>query len=179
MLWHRVLFIASVVLLMTTLPVLAAQTPRDGNGPAGAGGADAPDRFSAGVLLGRPSGISLKYWLAPAAAVDAAVGWDFRDERLHIHANYLQHFFDLFATDPDRLPVYVGIGADLRIRVSDNDDSDDLRGGLRVPLGVSFLSADVPVDVFAELVPGMRIYPETKFDFWWGIGARYRFGARR
>ena len=179
MLWRRIVFIASVLLLMTTLPGLAAQAPDDGNGPAGAGSADAPDRFSAGVLLGRPSGISLKYWLAPAAAVDAAVGWDFGDERLHIHAHYLQHFFDLFATYPDRLPLYVGIGADLRFRASDNGESDELRSGLRVPLGVSFLSADVPVDVFAELVPGMRVYPETRFDFWWGIGARYRFGARR
>lgn len=177
--WRKALWIVFVLLAVAAVPQIAAQGPGEDGSNASGDSTLVVNRFSAGVLLGRPSGISMKYWLGPTGAVDAAVGWDFRDERLHVHVNYLQHFFEVFATDPDRLPVYAGIGGDIRIRRSNDSNADDFRSGLRVPVGVSFLSADVPVDVFAELVPGMRIYPETRFDFWWGFGARYRFGARR
>ena len=31
------------------------------------------------------------------------------------------------------------------------------------------------MDLFAELIPGMRLYPATTFDIWWALDARYRF----
>ncbi len=135
----------------------------------------AADSFSLGVILGHPTGISAKLWLGPTSAVDAALAWNFQADQLHFHADYLHHFFDVFDVAPDRLPLYVGIGADLRLRADGPGASGGLRSGVRVPLGISFLSAEVPLDLFAEVVPAMRLYPATTFDIWWGIGARYRF----
>ncbi len=160
--------ICMLVMLLTIVALVqpAAQQESDSDSLAG------NDRFSLGIIVGQPTGLSAKVWLAPNSAVDAALAWNFQTDRFHFHADYLHHFFDAFDVAPDRLPIYAGVGGNLRIR---GDNAGGLRSGVRVPLGVSFLSSELPIDAFAELVPGMRIIPSTEFEFWWGLGARYRF----
>ena len=167
----RIACAVALCFCIALVPALAQQRPESDNG----GERQKQDRFSLGIILGHPTGLSAKLWLGPSSAVDAAVAWNVPAGRLHLHADYLQHFFDVFDVAPDRLPLYVGIGGDLRIRFEDPGGSDGVRSGVRVPFGVSFLSAELPLDIFAEVVPGMRLYPATTFDIWWGLGARYRF----
>ena len=149
---------------------LVQPAAQEGGGP-GHGG----ERFSLGLIVGHPTGISAKYWLAQYSAVDAALAWNFQSERFHLHADYLHHFFDAFDVSPDRLPLYLGIGGNLRLRGDAPGDSDSLRSGIRIPLGVSFLSSELPLEAFGEVVPGLRLIPNTEFELWGGIGLRYRF----
>ncbi|MFP4642944.1 MAG: hypothetical protein ACLFM0_01170 [Spirochaetales bacterium] len=134
-----------------------------------------PERFSLGIIVGRPTGLSAKAWLGEVVAVDAAAAWNFEQNRYHFHSDYLQHFFDVFDVAPDRAPMYIGVGGNFRVDGREPGDSAQFRSGARVPIGVSFLPDDLPLDAFAEAVPGIRLLPNTEFEFWAGIGARYRF----
>ncbi|HEU0038897.1 MAG TPA: hypothetical protein VFR76_06460, partial [Verrucomicrobiae bacterium] len=65
------------------------------------------DRFGAGLILGEPTGASLKYWLNDTMALDGAIGWSFhRETDLHLHSDVLWHKFDLFSVPEGRLPLY-------------------------------------------------------------------------
>ncbi len=134
-----------------------------------------PERFSLGIIIGQPTGVSAKLWLGEVSAVDAAAAWNFERSTFHFHGDYLQHFFNVFDVAPDRLPVYVGVGGNFRLDGEDPGDTGQFRSGVRVPVGVSFLSDELPLDAFVEAVPGLRVIPDTAFEFWAGIGARYRF----
>lgn len=57
-----------------------------------------------------------------------------------------------------------------RLRVS-----DDPEFGIRIPVGLAYLFADIPVDIFAELAPVVNITSDTGFDLTGGIRARYYF----
>ncbi len=166
---HRIVSIALVLMLAAGVATAVADETPAANSPEGV------DRFSLGIIVGHPTGLSGKLWLTPTSAVDAAIAWNFQAERFHLHASYLHHFFDAFDISPDRLPLYLGIGGNFRVRGDDPGDTGAIRSGLRVPFGISFLSAELPLEGFAEIVPGLRIIPSTEFELWWGIGARYRF----
>jgi hypothetical protein len=127
--------------------------------------------FGLGVILGEPTGLSLKAWIAGSAAIDAAAAWSLRGRSsLHLHADYLQHNFDLFKVQKGKLPFYYGIGG--RIRFVDDDDA---RVGFRIPVGIDYLFANAPLDVFLEVVPLVDLVPDTDVDVNGGAGIRYFF----
>ncbi len=122
-----------------------------------------------GVLIGEPTGISAKLWLTGTGAVDAAAAWSTRgNNSLHLHADYLHHFFGLFPVTQGKLPLYVGAGG--RIRFAGNP-----KFGARVPVGLAYLFPTIPVDIFLEIAPIVDLAPDTGFDINGGIGARYYF----
>jgi hypothetical protein len=139
------------------------------------------DGFGVGVMVGEPTGLSLKKWIGEDRAIDAGIGWSFSDyDAFHFHVDYLFHRFGLLLDEGrgDRLPVYVGIGG--RIKLKDHEDGkgrdhDDDSFGIRIPLGISYLFADVPVDIFAEIVPTFDVAPDTDLDLGAAVGARYYF----
>ena len=50
--------------------------------------------MGAGIILGEPTGVSLKYWLTETSALDAGFTWSFVDENaFQIQADYLIHNF--------------------------------------------------------------------------------------
>ena len=52
--------------------------------------AHAQDGLGVGVILGEPTGISLKAWTSDKHAVDAAVAWSFSEnDSFQFHADYL------------------------------------------------------------------------------------------
>jgi len=133
--------------------------------------ADSGGRFGAGVLLGEPTGASLKYWLNDTMAIDGGIGWSFEGENdPHVHSDVLWHRFDVFPVSEGRLPLYFGVGARVKFR---EDRSD--RFGIRAPVGVSYIFPDKPVDVFVEVAPVLDLAPSTRLGFMAGIGARYWF----
>ena len=127
-----------------------------------------------GVIVGEPTGLSLKYWLDEERAIDAAAAWSFSGhDSFQLHADYLFHRFDIFETGEvtGKMPLYYGLGA----RVKDKDRDDDTVFGLRIPLGITYLFADAPFDLFAELVPIVDLAPDVDVDINAAIGFRFYF----
>jgi len=139
--------------------------------------------FGLGIILGEPTGLSAKVFLADSHAVDAALDWSFVDDALYVHADYLLHFPGLFGARMPGAPrhqwlPYVGIGGKVLLR----DDRSRPKGeesrnrlGARVPFGLAWHPPTVSVDVFLEVVPALVLLPETDFDLDAGLGVRYFF----
>jgi hypothetical protein len=122
-----------------------------------------------GVILGEPTGISLKIWNSGTTALDAAAAWSFKSERkLHLHMDYLFHNFKLFKVRQGKLPLYYGIGGRIKFE-------EETRVGVRFPVGICYILRDTPIDIFFEIVPLLDLTPETDFDFNACIGIRYFF----
>lgn len=127
--------------------------------------------FGLGLMLGEPTGISAKYWLDGDNALDFGLAYSFvqKFSAVSLHADYLYHAFDIIKSDY-RLPVYYGFGA--RLRFVDNSDN---ALGARGVVGVAWLSDNLPIDVFFELVPVFNLIPSTSLNLDIALGARYYF----
>ena len=130
----------------------------------------AKDRnFGLGIILGQPTGLSAKLWTGKNTAIDAALAWSFTGNgALYVHADYLLHNFDLIRVEKGQLPVYFGIGA--RVMLASNAGV-----GVRIPIGLNYLFAGAPLDIFLEVVPVLDLVPSTAFTVNGGIGVRYFF----
>ena len=126
--------------------------------------------FGLGLIIGEPTGLSAKVWTSERTAVDAALAWSFYGHGgwIHIHSNFLMHNFDLFPVSKGRLPLYYGAGAYLSF-------APDLKMGIRAPVGVAYHFEEIPLELFAELAPGLALLPGIGFYFGGGTGARYYF----
>ncbi|MBN1625396.1 MAG: DUF3996 domain-containing protein [Deltaproteobacteria bacterium] len=143
--------------------------------------AESKDGFGIGFIIGEPTGLSMKKWIGNDRAIDLGIAWSFSENNsFHLHADYLFHRFDLLPTQKAKgqLPLYFGLGARLKLKDENDDrgrnDNDNLLG-LRVPIGISYLFADHPFDLFAEIVPVLDLAPDTKFDLNIAVGARFYF----
>lgn len=134
-----------------------------------AGAQESDDIIGAGIVLGEPTGITAKVWGEGGLAADAAVAWSFLgDSSLYIHTNALYHFRVIDTATDNFITPYVGGGVSFRFE-------DDLNMGLRIPVGVSWLLSVLPVEIFAEIAPGVGLIPETDFELGAGLGARFYF----
>jgi hypothetical protein len=123
-----------------------------------------------GIIVGEPTGLSLKTWVGGNSALDLGVAWSFADDgNMHVHGDYLFHNFNLFDLDSGALPLYYGIGA----RVLFNED--DARVGLRLPIGLAYIFSGSHADLFVELAPLLDLTPETDFNLNGAAGLRYFF----
>ena len=128
-----------------------------------------PSGFGMGVILGEPTGISAKYWMTPWTAFDGALGWTFgKTNWVQLHGDYLIHNYDIINVGKGKLPVYYGLGARLVF-------SSVNRVGIRGVVGLDYLFANDPLDIFLEIVPILDLAPDIEFDFNAGIGIRYYF----
>ncbi len=126
--------------------------------------------FGVGVMLGEPTGISLKSWMNETNAIDAGLAWSYyKSPSMHFHADYLWHSFDLIKTE-EQIPVYYGVGG--RIKFGKKDDS---KLGVRGVFGVGYFLKSAPLDFFVEIAPVFDIIPGTSFNMNGAIGARYFF----
>jgi len=135
-------------------------------------------QFGLGVVFGEPTGITGKLWLDPKQAVDAGISFSFSDY-VSLYGDYLYHF-----EFRNEFKPYVGVGGQLFF-ASDGrgslkekgyfSDSSSVALGVRIPLGIEWLPAKVPVGVFLELVPEITMFPNTNGFLQGGIGARYYF----
>jgi hypothetical protein len=122
-----------------------------------------------GIILGEPTGISLKGWVGSREAFDVAVAWSFEgDGAIHVHADYLFHNFRLFHVEKGDLVFYYGIGG--RVKTVNKTQV-----GIRIPLGLSYLFEKDPLEIFFELGPIMNLTPKTLFRMTTGVGIRYYF----
>jgi hypothetical protein len=131
------------------------------------------DGLGVGIIVGEPTGLSFKQWTDNTHALDAAVAYSLSDGNyFQFHADYLIHNNSAALNPPElkgSLPWYYGVGG--RIRT----DRGSTRVGVRVPLGITYLFADAPVDFFAEIVPVVDIAPDVSLRLNGAIGLRYYF----
>lgn len=141
----------------------------------------AEDKLGVGIILGEPTGISVKSWLNRERALDFAAAWSFAEnDSFQFHADYLIHNFGILKTGSagGKLPLYYGIGGRIKLEGDNNEkgrNSNDALLGVRVPVGISYLFAKAPVDLFVEIVPVLDVVPATDFGINAAIGARFYF----
>ena len=129
-------------------------------------------KFGAGIILGEPTGASLKYFFNDTMAIDGAIGWSSHDNTdFYLHSDILWHNFDLIPVSQGRLPIYFGVGGLARFR----DHNHDNEVGIRVPVGLSYMFDNAPVDIFVEIAPALDLTPGTRGEIEGGIGVRYWF----
>ncbi len=127
--------------------------------------------FGAGIIVGEPTGLSVKGWTSGTNAIDAGIAWSFRTpSSFHIHADYLWHNFSVFKTT-EIIPLYYGVGG----RVKIGREGEDSHFGVRVVIGVDYMFRDAPVDIFLELAPVMDLAPSTELTANGGLGVRFWF----
>ena len=123
--------------------------------------------FGVGVMIGEPTGISLKNWISGTTALDVGVAWGFdKKGAFHVHSDYLIHDYELIKTSHGRLPVYYGIGGRILL-------TSDSRVGIRWIVGLDYMFRKTPIDIFFEVVPIFDLVPGTEFSFNAGLGFRY------
>jgi len=129
--------------------------------------------IGAGVIVGDPTGISMKIWTTTDNALQFAVAWRSRDPflgtRVSFSGDYLWHSFDAIRSS-HRFPVYYGVGG-----VIASGGAADPALGVRGVLGIDWLSRQSPFDVFIQVVPVLVLAPSTDVELGAGIGARYFF----
>jgi len=119
-----------------------------------------------GAFLGSPTGLSLGYFANNANVINFVVGWNFeRNPSLIITGDYTYRW-DI-TSSPGKLFLYAGLGGLVKIA-----GSVDL--GLRIPLGIAFFTPEIPLELFFELGPGMRLLPATEPFLNGGVGIRWR-----
>ena len=138
----------------------------------------AQDQLGLGLILGEPTGLSVKYWLDEEHAVDGAIGWSFWDEDgFQVHADYLWHFFELVQPEgvSGKMPVYFGVGGRLKFQEDNgrHDDDDHTVLGVRAPAGISYLFPGKPFEVFAEVAPILDLTPDVELNFSLAVGMHF------
>lgn len=148
------LFIVTVICLLFSANPAAAQN-QDG-------------KLGVGLMIGEPTGISLKYWQSQQNAIDGGIAWSLGHyDAVHLHADYLWHNYSVFDdVEEGQLPLYYGIGG--RMVFAENDAVL----GLRVPVGINYLFEESPVGLFLEVAPTVNIAPSTDFDIGGALGVR-------
>lgn len=133
------------------------------------------DGFGLGVIIGEPTGLTFKVWTGPKTAIDGALAWSLdATEDMHLHVDYLIHDFSVAKVDQGQFPFYYGIGG--RIRFHDGNQDDQF--GARFPLGMAYLFANSPLELFFEVVPILDLAPNTELDFNGGVGIRIYIGGK-
>ncbi len=131
--------------------------------------------FGLGIILGDPSGITGKYFISKTDAIDGGIG-DAMGDGFYLYGDYLRHF-------PGVIPVremnlYIGGGGAFHHYHHDRKDKEDIdenRIELRMPFGVNYMFAKIPLEAFVELAPALSIVPHVDFDIRGGLGVRYYF----
>ena len=144
-------------------------------------------RFGVGIILGGPTGLSGKYFLDREQAIDVGLAFDI-DDFVLIYGDYLKHFPGAFGAREKfftELTPYIGVGPVIVLDSDDRkrndryfaDDDDDFGVGVRIPLGIEWMSQNpkIPIGIALEIVPGMIIIPGTDLFFQGGVAFRYYF----
>lgn len=125
--------------------------------------------FGIGLMLGEPTGISVKSWNRDRTAFGIGAAWSLsgRNEAIHLHADYLVHSW-FSGVDRGRLAFYYGIGGRIIF-------ADDATAGVRIPLGLNYVFENAPFDLFVEAVPILDLTPDTELAGNGAVGIRYYF----
>ncbi|MBI9071269.1 MAG: hypothetical protein JEY94_06705 [Melioribacteraceae bacterium] len=129
--------------------------------------------FGLGIMIGKPTAISSKYWLSENTAADFGLGYSILDDAgFTLHTDFLYHQDGLFESS-EKIVVHYGFGA--RLKANDNNDTSL---GARGVIGLTWMSKQSPIDAFIELAPVFKLIPKTALGFDLALGARYYFNTK-
>ncbi len=141
--------------------------------------------FGAGIFLGDPTAITIKYWRDKQIAFDAGMGFAVANYFI-FYGDYLYHFPQAFKHKEPflaQLTPYVGVGGIMAVTTNDRSQNYAYYGknsgsfglGVKVPVGIEWRPREPSLGVFVEIAPGISIIPATTAIFTGGIGVRYYF----
>jgi len=134
--------------------------------------------FGLGLIIGDPTGLTLKGFLSEEMAIDGAIGVEaIHGHNLSIHADVLWHF-PIKQWDSAALDLYLGVGPVLGFHDRGNgrnDDNDDIHIGARGPFGLAVMFNPARFDVFLEVAAKLWLVERVNFDLDAAIGGRYWF----
>jgi hypothetical protein len=164
------------LLLSTTLAVILLLLP------AAAGAQPRPKSFGFGLILGDPTGLSLKGSLSGNNAWDGAIGSSWFGS-LQIHGDYL---WGVDAFGSRKVGLYFGLGAVIGFGRGKGilikgekgkwyyyDDENATAFGARVVGGLNAMPFTAPVEFFLELAPLIGLTPATGVGLQIAAGIRY------
>lgn len=108
----------------------------------------------AGPMIGEPIGIDFKVWPRQSLAFDVGLGYSwYQDSSLQAQGDLLFHSVELAAnpTKDGAFSLYMGLGAQMRLTGQFQDQN--LKAGLRMPLGFEYFFPGFVVSIYAEAVP--------------------------
>ena len=156
--------------------LIATSTPAEAEEPLFPFELEIPVGFGFGAIMGVPTGLSFAYRPESGPYYDAAIAWSATEERLLFHADAVKEITQV--VDPHapnaKFPLYAGFGA----RFGYNTDQNGVRSshlGIRAPMGINILPQGTDLDIFAEIVPVIALFPDTRLTFDGAVGARYYF----
>ncbi|MBI3005927.1 MAG: hypothetical protein HYY49_11020 [Ignavibacteriales bacterium] len=128
--------------------------------------------FGLGVVIGDPTGMSANLWMSRQSTLQFGFSLSdrFKGNRALMSVDYLWHSFDVIRST-ERFPVYYGVGGALT-----SGGGGEAALGVRGVFGVAWLSRQVPIDVFFQVVPTVIIVPASSFGVGAGVGVRFYFG---
>lgn len=138
--------------------------------------------FGFGLILGEPTGLTLKGDAGGSNAWDLAVGSSWFG-RLRIHGDYL---WNVNAFSSRKAGLYFGLGAALGIGRGKGifikgeqgkwyyyDDEDAFALGVRGVAGINGMPFNAPVELFLEVAPLIGVTPVTGLGTDVALGIRY------
>ena len=129
------------------------------------------DNVGVGLIVGEPTGLSLKAWQDSTHAIDVGLGWTAEhNESFHVHADYLFHDFSVFKPSTGRMPLYYGVGGAISRK-----SGDDTHVGIRVPFGISYLLENSPLEIFGEIAPRADFSTNSHLIVDAALGIRFYF----
>ncbi|MEW6515709.1 MAG: hypothetical protein AB1439_02225 [candidate division FCPU426 bacterium] len=120
-------------------------------------------QWGMGLIIGDPTGVTVKYWLDRRMAWDFALGSQLSLAGVGVHADYLFHLPVI--TDTPEAPLFIGGGAFL------GAGGNQVAAGLRGVVGMTYIFSE-PFDIFMQLSPTLAISPDFNFYFTFSIGGR-------
>jgi len=134
-----------------------------------------PRGMGVGISLGDPTGLSVKHFHTRRKAVDFALGYNL-DSNLHIHSDYVYHFFSFIPSRKRSLKFISGfISGGGKLYFIKSDDALKMRFGLRFGGGLIYYFPDIPLESYLEIVPTMNLVSETGLEIDAAAGVRYYF----
>ena len=134
-------------------------------------------QFSLGVMVGQPTGLSARLEMGGNLSLDLGAAYSFFwISGVHIHADVVYVDRSLLRISDNSIPIYFGAG--VRYIGAYWFGLSYSTISARVPIGVLYpfhVSSDVNLEVFAEVVPTIKVYPDFNFDVSFALGVRYRF----
>jgi hypothetical protein len=122
--------------------------------------------FGVGVALGNPTGVTGKYWVDGARALDFGLGYS---TDLAFYGDYLWHSWTVLPQPSQgKLGGYLGVGGQVRAL-------DSTEFGIRAVAGASYWLPEDPVEFFSELAPVFRLTPGNSVGLDAALGVRYYF----
>jgi hypothetical protein len=138
--------------------------------------------FGFGIILGEPTGVTLKGSLSGSNAWDAGVASSFFGS-IRLHGDYL---WNVDAFNSSKAGLYFGLGPVIGIGRGKGvlvkgerskwyyyEDENALALGVRVAAGINAMPFTAPVELFAEIAPILGLMPTSGLGWDGAVGIRF------